>query len=77
MVSALTIAEQIVAIKARRQAVILAHHYQHPEIQELADSVGDALELAPAARLSGGAVIVFCGIRAMADPIKVLNPERM
>ncbi|HTW63551.1 MAG TPA: quinolinate synthase NadA [Bryobacteraceae bacterium] len=77
MVSGLTIAEEIATLKARRRAVILAHHYQDPEIQEMADSIGDAVELAQAARGLGGEAIVFCGVRSMAETIKVLNPERV
>lgn len=72
-----TVAEEILELKARRRAVILAHHYQEPEIQELADSVGDSLELARIARKFEGDVIAFCGVRFMAETAKVLNPERI
>src|SRR5581483_9303253 len=64
-------------LKARRRAVILAHHYQEPEIQELADSVGDSLELARTAKKFEGNVIAFCGVRFMAETAKVLNPDRI
>ncbi len=77
MVSAPTIAEQIFEVKQRRRAIILAHHYQEPEIQELADSVGDSLELARIAQKFQGEVIAFCGVRFMAETAKVLNPERV
>ncbi len=77
MVATATLAEQIIELKTRRRAVILAHHYQEPEIQELADSVGDSLELARIARSFAGEVIAFCGVRFMAETAKVLNPERI
>ena len=72
-----TLADQILELKASRRAVILAHHYQEAEIQELADSVGDSLELARIARKFDGDVIAFCGVRFMAETAKVLNPERI
>lgn len=72
-----TIADEILGLKAERRAVILAHHYQEPEIQELADCVGDCLELARAARRFDGDVIAFCGVKFMAETAKVLNPERV
>src|SRR6478735_10874719 len=77
MVSAPTLAEEIVELKRRRRAIILAHHYQEPEIQELADSVGDSLELARKAREFEGDVIAFCGVWFMAETAKVLNPHRI
>ncbi|HEX3681533.1 MAG TPA: quinolinate synthase NadA [Bryobacteraceae bacterium] len=77
MVSAPTVAEQILTLKVQRRAVILAHHYQDPEIQELADSIGDAMELAQAARTFAGDVIAFCGVRSMAETVKVMNPDRV
>ena len=76
MITATSIADQILELKAQRHAVILAHHYQEPEIQELADSVGDSLELARAAQKFDGDVIAFCGVRFMAETAKVLNPNR-
>ncbi|MBV8812722.1 MAG: quinolinate synthase NadA [Acidobacteriaceae bacterium] len=56
--------------------MILAHHYQDAEIQDIADSVGDSLELARAAQKFEGDVIAFCGVRFMAETAKVLNPDR-
>jgi quinolinate synthase len=77
MVSTPTIAEEISELKTKRRAVILAHHYQEPEIQELADHVGDSLELARIAQKFQGDVIAFCGVKFMAETAKVLNPERI
>jgi quinolinate synthase len=76
MVSVDTITEQIAELKAARRAVILAHHYQDAEIQEIADSVGDSLELARVAQKFDGEVIAFCGVKFMAETAKVLNPKR-
>src|ERR1700676_4571479 len=72
-----SIAEEIAELKRSRKAVILAHHYQDSEIQELADAVGDSLELARQARDFAGNVIAFCGVWFMAETAKVLNPERI
>ena len=76
MLSTPTITEEILDLKVKRRAVILAHHYQEPEIQELADCVGDSLELARAAQRFDGDVIAFCGVKFMAETAKVLNPQR-
>ncbi len=72
-----TIADEILDLKKQRRAILLAHHYQEPEIQELADAVGDSLELARKARDFDGDVIAFCGVWFMAETAKVLNPERI
>jgi quinolinate synthase len=77
MISAPTIAEEILDLKKQRKAILLAHHYQEPEIQELADVVGDSLELARKARDFSGDVIAFCGVWFMAETAKVLNPHRI
>jgi quinolinate synthase len=76
MLAISTVADEILDLKARRNAIILAHHYQEPEIQEIADSVGDSLELARAAQKFDGDVIAFCGVKFMAETAKVLNPTR-
>ena len=77
MLSTISIADEILDWKKRRNAILLAHHYQEPEIQELADVVGDSLELARKAREFSGDVIAFCGVWFMAETAKVLNPERI
>ena len=77
MSSTLTIADEILELKHQRRAILLAHHYQVSEIQELADVVGDSLELARKARDFSGDVIAFCGVWFMAETAKVLNPGRI
>ena len=72
-----TIVDEIQDLKQDRRAVILAHHYQESEIQELADVIGDSLELSRKARELEGDVIAFCGVWFMAETAKVLNPERI
>jgi quinolinate synthase len=76
MLAAQSIVDEILELKQQRRAIILAHHYQDSEIQELADSVGDSLELARRARDFEGDVIAFCGVVFMAETAKVLNPAR-
>src|SRR5579863_292554 len=77
MIAVPTIADEILELKQQRKAILLAHHYQAPEIQELADVVGDSLELARKAREFEGDVIAFCGVWFMAETAKVLNPDRI
>jgi quinolinate synthase len=76
MLATQTLAEEILDLKRDRRAILLAHHYQEAEIQELADSVGDSLELARKARDFEGDVIAFCGVWFMAETAKILNPGR-
>src|SRR5581483_5826154 len=77
MLATSSLSEEILDWKQHRKAILLAHHYQEPEIQELADWVGDSLELARKAREFQGEVIAFCGVWFMAETAKVLNPHRV
>ena len=77
MVASPSITEEIAELKRSRKAVILAHHYQDEEIQDLADAVGDSLELARKSLDFAGDVIAFCGVWFMAETAKVLNPGRI
>src|SRR5271170_2924457 len=72
-----SLVEEISDLKLSRKAVILAHHYQDAEIQDLADAVGDSLELARKAQQFSGDVIAFCGVWFMAETAKILNPDRI
>jgi quinolinate synthase len=75
--SGIDLREEINRLRKERNAVILAHYYQRPELQDIADFVGDSLELSRKAQATDADVIAFCGVKFMADTAKILSPDKI
>jgi len=77
LLTGLDLRAEIDRLRTERNAIVLAHYYQKPELQDLADFVGDSLELSRKAAATEAAVIAFCGVKFMADTAKILSPDKI